>query len=370
MRGCAPLCTEAPTKAGLLGIFVLACAWACTHVYWTGIGPGCRRARGRRMPRKVRDANLETRTARSRLPVRHKPFFRLIEPGLHLGYRKLTSGPGTWLVRRYRGEGRYVVDNLRTPDGELILADDFEDSDGQSILDFAQAQRAARGPRQRTAGGYTVANAIADYLRFLESDGRSPHSIRDTRCRVAAFVLPELGAAKVAGLTTDRLRRWRDDLVKAPPRRRTRKGEDQQYTSDSSRRGRQTGTAGLGESNVDDPSKRAQPRICRGESRERSGVAEGEAVSPRRCCPHSVSVGCRGQAAYQCGRPGLPPAGAGRAANWRALWRVVPAAGARFQPRRRHARHSSKQERQGTPRRPHRRRPLVLCPAGGRPRWQ
>ena len=32
------------------------------------------------MPRKVRDANLETRTARSRLPVRHKPFFRLIEP--------------------------------------------------------------------------------------------------------------------------------------------------------------------------------------------------------------------------------------------------------------------------------------------------
>ena len=79
------------------------------------------------MPRKVRDANLETRTARSRLPVRHKPFFRLIEPGLHLGYRKLPSGPGTWLVRRYRGEGRYVVANLRTPDGELILADDFED---------------------------------------------------------------------------------------------------------------------------------------------------------------------------------------------------------------------------------------------------
>jgi integrase len=181
------------------------------------------------MPRKVRDANLETRTARSRLPVRHKPAFRLIEPGLHLGYRKLTSGPGTWLVRRYRGEGRYAVENLRTPDGELILADDFEDADGQRILDFAQAQRAARGPRRQAGGGYTVAHAIADYLRFLESDGRSPHSIRDTRCRVEAFVLPELGAAKVAGLTTERLRRWRDDLVKAPPRRRTRKGADQQY---------------------------------------------------------------------------------------------------------------------------------------------
>ena len=39
--------------------------------YWT---------RGGNMPRKVRDSALETRTARSRLAVRHKPYFRLIEP--------------------------------------------------------------------------------------------------------------------------------------------------------------------------------------------------------------------------------------------------------------------------------------------------
>ena len=67
------------------------------------------------MPRKVRDATLETRTARSRLKVAHKPYFRLIEPGLHLGYRKLASGPGTWVARRYIGDGTYAVENLRTP---------------------------------------------------------------------------------------------------------------------------------------------------------------------------------------------------------------------------------------------------------------
>jgi hypothetical protein len=94
------------------------------------------------VPRKVRDSNLETRTARSRLPVRHKPYFRLIEPGLHLGYRKLTSGPGTWLVRRYAGEGRYTTENLRTADGAFVLADDFETADGERILTFAQAQQA------------------------------------------------------------------------------------------------------------------------------------------------------------------------------------------------------------------------------------
>jgi hypothetical protein len=107
------------------------------------------------MPRQVRDSNLETRSARGRLKARHKPYFRLIEPGLHLGYRKLASGPGTWIARRYSGNGAYVVENLRTPDGALVLADDYEDADDERVFSFAQAQRAARGPRAaRTAGGY------------------------------------------------------------------------------------------------------------------------------------------------------------------------------------------------------------------------
>src|SRR5215467_8420546 len=111
------------------------------------------------MPRTVRDANLETRTARARLRVAHKPYFRLIEPGLHLGYRKLASGPGTWLRRRYIGDGRYVTENLRTAEGALILADDYQDSDRERVLNFAEAQQAARGPRgqRRSAGAYTVA---------------------------------------------------------------------------------------------------------------------------------------------------------------------------------------------------------------------
>ena len=90
------------------------------------------------MPR--RDAALETRTARSRLKVAHKPYFRLIEPGLHLGYRKLASGPGTWVVRRYSGGGTYTVKNLTTADDKLVIADDYSETDGNSVLSFGQAQ--------------------------------------------------------------------------------------------------------------------------------------------------------------------------------------------------------------------------------------
>jgi integrase len=194
------------------------------------------------VPRNVRDSNLETRAARARLRVRHKPFFRLIEQGLHLGYRKLASGPGTWLVRRYSGEGKYRVENLRTPDGALVLADDYADADGVRIMTFAQAQQTARGPRRAGAGGLTVGDVMAAYLEHLKRDGRSPHAIRDARYRIEALILPKLGSVKVGSLTPDRLRRWRDDIATAAPRLRTRLGEEQNHreqpSDDDGRRAR------------------------------------------------------------------------------------------------------------------------------------
>lgn len=186
------------------------------------------------MPRKVRDANLETRTARSRLTARHDPYFRLIEPGLHLGYRKTKSGPGTWLVRRRVGtetDKRYSTENLRTRDGELVLADDYDDADGITILTFGQAQQQAQAKsgRKEKTRAYTVADALEDYLRRLEHEGRSEHALNDARRRVAAFVLPALGDIKLSALTTKKLRQWRDGLATAPRRVRTRKGEEQQF---------------------------------------------------------------------------------------------------------------------------------------------
>ena len=269
------------------------------------------------MPRKVRDASLETRTARSRLQVRHKPFFRLIEPGLHLGYRKLTSGQGTWAVRRYVGDGRYAVENLRTPDGALVLADDYEDADGFRVLNFAQAQRAARGPRSqlRSAGAYTVADAIADYLRSLESDGRAPHSVRDSRYRVEAFILPHLGNVKLAALTTERLRRWRDELAKAPPRLRTRNGEQQKHrraAADEDAKRARRATA-----NRTWTTLRAALNHAFHEGKTESDLAWRKVKPFGRVDGASpLSVGYRSQAAGQRVRPRFSSAGTSCIANW------------------------------------------------------
>ena len=195
------------------------------------------------MPRKVRDSNLETRTARHRLAVAHKPYFRLIEPGLHLGYRKLSSGPGTWTVRRYSGAGKYTVKNLTAADGALIVADDYSDTNGKSVLNFGQAQERAKAQRpgeSERSGPFTVADALDDYIAEKESAGTTA---TDARWRDGAFIRPALGTVQVDRLTTKRIRAWLSDLAKQAPRLRTKAGEKQQHKKlagdDDSRRRRQ-----------------------------------------------------------------------------------------------------------------------------------
>ena len=58
------------------------------------------------MARTVREAALATRSARLRLPARTKPYWRVIEQGLHVGYRRRGTG-GTWIARRRNERGIY-----------------------------------------------------------------------------------------------------------------------------------------------------------------------------------------------------------------------------------------------------------------------
>src|SRR5258708_11180130 len=116
------------------------------------------------MARTVKDANLDSRTARGRLKARGKPYWRGLEPGLHLGYRRPATGAGKWLARHYIGDERYEVETI-------AVADDFSDPDGVAILSFQQAQTLARArmvARAHAAAGktkpLTVKDAIDSYV--------------------------------------------------------------------------------------------------------------------------------------------------------------------------------------------------------------
>jgi integrase len=171
------------------------------------------------MARTLRDAKVETRAARERLKARGKPYWRELEPGCHLGYRRNSGKAGRWCVRHYAGQQTYQVETFAT-------ADDYSDADGTAILNYRQAQAAARKrmvERAHTVAGrrgpMTVADALEQYLRHHEDNGKPT---ADARYRINALILPSLGAIEVHALSTERLRNWLTATAKAPPRRGAR----------------------------------------------------------------------------------------------------------------------------------------------------
>jgi integrase len=178
------------------------------------------------MARTVREASLATRSARLRLPINTKPYWRVIEQGLHLGYRRRATG-GTWIARRRDERSRYR-------EAKLGLADDLQDANSDGVLDISQAQRAARAwclQQQRLAcgletlvlsGPYTVARAMADYVEdYRRRGGKAADSIESV---ARQNILGSLGDFEVTKLTTKRLADWHRAIAERPRRWRARPG--------------------------------------------------------------------------------------------------------------------------------------------------
>jgi integrase len=184
------------------------------------------------MPRTVNDAPLTTRAARERLAVRHQPYWRGIEAGAAIGYRKGTTG-GVWLVRvgDPTAGGGYRQAALGRADDALKAA-------GTEVLEYRHAEAKAREwiarhhrvvaglepePAAVPAAPYIVADAIADYL--ADYAARGGKAFGTTRQAVEAHILPPLGGLAVGRLTRDRLKSWHRALAAAPARVRAKRGE-------------------------------------------------------------------------------------------------------------------------------------------------
>lgn len=191
------------------------------------------------MARTVQDAKLAKREQRLRLEPRKKPYWLTLNEGEHLGYYR-GARVGKW-VARYRRAG--AVGNYQ--ETTIAEADDSADADGTLILDFRQAQDAARkwfGGLERNGGrrtsAYTVADALDDYLAGFQGK-----DLANTRRRIEAMIRPTMGAHEAAKLTTKQISDWLLALANAPARLRTAKGATQNVrvtadTDDARRRRR------------------------------------------------------------------------------------------------------------------------------------
>ena len=184
------------------------------------------------MPRSVADTPLTTRAARERLVARHQPYWRGMEAGAAIGYRKGATA-GVWLVRIAdpTAGGGYRQ-------ASLGRADDTLKADGAEVLDYRQAETNARGwiaRHHRVAAGmepeaalaplapYTVGNAVADYLADYQARGGK--ALRTTRQVAETHILPALGQVALGRLTRDKLKTWHRAVAAAPARVRAKAGE-------------------------------------------------------------------------------------------------------------------------------------------------
>ena len=153
----------------------------------------------------VRSSNLESRTARLKLAVRKKPYKVRIARGIKLLYRR-NEGVGTWTIEASDGHGKSWT-------RKFADADDHDQADGNSILNFWAAQdkakALARGKSTEGEGApVTVSQALDDYETELKNDGADPSNAKRVRRHLSSV----LAGKCVALLTPRELRAFRDDL--------------------------------------------------------------------------------------------------------------------------------------------------------------
>ena len=158
------------------------------------------------MPRRVRSADLEARSRRLQLPVQKNPQCPVsIGAGLTLEYRRC-KGPGRWVVKVADGRGSNYETTLPN-----VVADDYEEADGERVLDFWQACDKARALARGGRGGRpeTLSEAIDSYEKDLRARGSDAYNAARLRYHLPTALLSK----PVAMLTQRDLRRWRDDLL-------------------------------------------------------------------------------------------------------------------------------------------------------------
>lgn len=185
------------------------------------------------MARTVKDTQLDKRSARERLKKRHEPYWRAIDSGMHIGYRK-GKIKSSWHARFLKSDGGYSKTTLG-------IADDIQDSDGGATLNFSEAQSEARAwfaiqaQKEKGVGiseNYTVSDALDDYLEEYESRGGK--SLYDNKNRSNRLIRPRLGDQKVAELTTRGIRQWHRHLATERPLARSKKHSDEINYRDTS----------------------------------------------------------------------------------------------------------------------------------------
>jgi hypothetical protein len=114
---------------------------------------------------------------------------------------------GSWVLKASDGHGAYWTK-------AIAEADDHDESNGKTILNFFEAQDVAKKLARSEDGGadtapITVDDALNDYRRDLEARSANPYNADWPRLHLTSVLLSK----PVALLAATELKKWRDSLL-------------------------------------------------------------------------------------------------------------------------------------------------------------
>jgi integrase len=141
--------------------------------------------------------------------VSKKPVFMSIGRGLSVGYRRNRTA-GTWVFRQSDGKGGFQTKAIGS-------ADDFDEANGEDILDFWQAQDKIKSLAQpdgvRKTSPLKVSEAFDRYIPKLRA--KNARTAKDTEGRVKKHFLPKFGSYRVIDLSQTEIGNWHASLTKS-----------------------------------------------------------------------------------------------------------------------------------------------------------
>ncbi|WP_036023622.1 tyrosine-type recombinase/integrase [Paraburkholderia dilworthii] len=142
--------------------------------------------------------NIQSKTARSKLEPRREPYWARISTGVHVGYRKLESGAGTWIGRRMGEDGKYQFSSF-----------------GDGLYEFNEARKQVeRWADELAAGVHHDRKTVADICRLYVENRRMEKgeaTAYDAEGRFKRLVYEEpIGAVNIARLRPLDVERWRN----------------------------------------------------------------------------------------------------------------------------------------------------------------
>ena len=183
------------------------------------------------MPKTKQSSDLASWNKRRALDI-GKRYQELLASGQYLGYKRPTSGAGSWYARRKMGDGKYPSEVIGT-------ADDGLEANGTTILSYAQARvkavewcqhlerRALEGEPTGRRGPFTVADAMEAYFR--DGERRGMKGIVSAKSQTKAWILPTLGDIEVTKLSRRRIENWLDSVANSPRMVRSKAGCKQAF---------------------------------------------------------------------------------------------------------------------------------------------